>query len=79
MNHLSDGRLIDILSKVDPALTEEDFLDRDLEQFELAPKEKKENKKKIAVISGIAAGSVALTGVIVLLMKKHDMLRRIAA
>lgn len=79
MNHLSDGRLIDILSKVAPALTEEDFLDRDLEQFELAPKEKKENKKKIAVISGIAAGSVALTGVIVLLMKKHDMLRRIAA
>ena len=79
MNHLSDGRLIDILSKVDPALTEEDFLDRDLEQFELAPKEKKENKKKIAVISGIAAGSVALTGVIVLLMKKHDMLRRAAA
>ena len=79
MNHLSDGRLIDILSKIDLALTEEDFLDRDLEHFELAPKEKKEGKKRIAVISGIAAGSVALTGVIVLLMKKHDMLRRAAA
>ena len=38
MNHLSDGRLIDILSKIDLALTEEDFLDRDLEHFELAPK-----------------------------------------
>lgn len=79
MNHLSDGRLIDILSKIDLALTEEDFLDRDLEHFELASKGKKESKKRIAVISGIAAGSVALTGVLVLLMKKHDMLRRAVA
>lgn len=78
MNYPGDGRLVDILSKIDLSLLEDDFLDRDLEKKELAPEEKKEGRKKLAVISGIAAGSVALTGVIVLLLRKHEGLRKAA-
>lgn len=74
MSGLKDGRLIDIFGKIDMALMEEDFLEKDLEHFETEPAGKKDSRKKIAVISGIAAGSVALTGVIVYLMKKHDVL-----
>lgn len=78
MNGLSDGRLVDILSRIDPVLLDDDFPDGDLEQAGLVPEEKKEGRKKLAVISGIAAGSVALTGVIVFLVKKHEILRRAA-
>lgn len=78
MNGLSDGRLVDILSRIDPVLLNDDFPDGDLEQAGLVPEEKKEGRKKLAVISGIAAGSVALTGVIVFLVKKHEILRRAA-
>lgn len=78
MNCLSDGRLVDMMSRVDLCLLEDDFLEEDLKQDELVPKEKQEGRKKLAVISGIAAGSVALTGVIVFLVKKREVLRRAA-
>lgn len=78
MNGLNDGRLVDILSRIDPVLLDDDFPDGDLERAGLVPEEKKEGRKKLAVISGIAAGSVALTGVIVFLVKKHEILRRAA-
>lgn len=72
-------RLIDIMSNIDMALVEEDFPEGDLDNLELFPKKKnKWNKRKVAVLSGLAASSIALTGVVVIVVKRHDVFRRAA-
>ncbi len=78
MNPLSQGRLIEILCHMDPALLEEDFLEQDLEKQELTETVSKWSRKKIAVISGIAAGSIALTGMAVLAFRKKELFHRAA-
>lgn len=79
MSQWNQNRLIDIFTNIDISLLESEMLEADLENTELM-EEKKEKwgKKKIAVISGIAAGSVVITGAVVLLLKKNNWLRRAA-
>lgn len=79
MSKWNQSRLIDIFSNIDISLLESEMIDADLENVELLEhKKEKWGKKKIAVISGVAAGSVALTGVVVLLLKKNNWLRKAA-
>ncbi|MEE1032872.1 MAG: hypothetical protein U0L12_12145 [Ruminococcus sp.] len=79
MSAWNQNRLIDIFTNVDISLLESEMLEADLENAELMEnKKEKWGKKKIAVISGIAAGSVAITGAVVLLLKKSNWLRRAA-
>lgn len=82
MRSFSECRLIDIFSKVDLSMIEDDGLEADLEDWEhmdlWAVKKEKWSKKKIAVITGIAAGSVALTGAVLLLAKKSNWLKKAA-
>ena len=79
MSEWNQNRLIDIFTNVDISLLESEMLEADLENAELMEnKKEKWGKKKIAVISGIAAGSVAITGAVVLLLKKSNWLRRAA-
>lgn len=79
MSQWNQNRLIDIFTNIDISLLESEMLEADLENTELM-EEKKEKwgKKKIAVISGIAAGSVVITGAVVLLLKKNNWLKRAA-
>lgn len=66
----------DVLSMyTDRALTEE--LGLHLEE-EKVMQRKMSVKKKLALWSGIAAGSIAVTGVIVLVCKKYDLLKKAA-
>lgn len=78
MSLWSCGRLIDLMSQMDLALAEEDFLEEDLNKPELIKESKKRSRKKLAVVSGLAAGSIALTGVAVLLCRKRDLFRKAA-
>jgi hypothetical protein len=79
MSSLSQGRFIDMLEHIDVSLLEEDGLERDLRNPVLSlEKREKWNKKKIAMISGIAAGSVAIAGAMVFLIRKNHGLRKIA-
>ncbi len=79
MSLWSSYRLIDMMSQIDLSLLEEIALEQDLERFETSSETgRKWSGKRIAVWSGIAASSVALTGVIVLVFKKYDVFRRAA-
>lgn len=81
MNLWNQYRLIDIFSNVDLSLVETDVPEKDLENEQLCPQDKKSrwNGRRIAVVSGIAAaGSLALTGVVVLVCRRHDAFRRAA-
>lgn len=79
MNRLNQYRLIDIMSHIDMSLVEEDFPEGDLDKLELFPQEKKGGLgKKIAIISGIAAGSIALTGAVVFAFKKIESIKKAA-
>ena len=73
MRALSEFRLIDLLSHVDISALESDVPDEDLTHPQLAAKAEKQEarKKKLAIISGIAAGGVMLTGAILLACRKH--------
>lgn len=73
MRTLNEFRLIDLLSHVDISAIESDVPDGDLENPELAAKagRQEKEKKRLAIISSIAAGSVMLTGAILLLHRKH--------
>lgn len=66
-------RLIDIMSSIDMSFVEEELPEGDLDNLKLFPEEKGHSgKKRIALISGLAAaGSIALTGVILLAFRKH--------
>lgn len=76
--------LIDIFSQVDPSLLEENFLEGDLDKIDfdaidLWPKqEKRWNKKTIALITGIAAGTVALAGTVVYLCARTQKMKKAA-
>lgn len=82
MRSFSECRLIDIFSDVDLSMIEEDGLEANLEDLEhmdlWAVKKDKWSKKRIAVITGIAAGSVALTGAVLLFAKKSNWLKKVA-
>lgn len=82
MRSWSECRLIDIFSNIDLSMLEEDSLEADLVDLEHADlwetKKEKWSKKKIAVITGIAAGSVALTGAVFLFAKKGNWLKKAA-
>lgn len=73
MRALSEFRLIDILSHVDISALESDVPDEDLRNPRLASRAGKQGsgKKRAAILSGIAAGSVMLTGAILLMCRKH--------
>lgn len=71
--------LIDIFSQIDPAVLEDDHIEEDLENASLWPTEKtKWSKKKIAMITGVAAGAVALTGAVFFLCKKSYFYKKAA-
>lgn len=78
MSLWSQYRMIDIMSQIDLSLVEEDVPEGDLDNLNLFPEKKKWSTKKKAVVSGIAAGSIALTGVVVLLCRKYDLLKKAA-
>lgn len=79
MSLWSQSRLIDIMSNIDLSLVAEDFPEQDIEQLELFPEEKEKwSKKRIAAVTGLAAaGSVAITGVI-MLMFRHGASKKAA-
>ena len=77
MSLWSQYRLIDILTHMDMALVEEEFPEGDLDNLELFPESRKWDKKKVAVVSGVAAaGSIALTGVVVFMCRRYSALRK---
>lgn len=80
MNLWSQYRLIDIMSGIDLSLVEENIPEGDLEHLDLFPEAKdKWSKKRIALVSGIAAaGSIAVTGAVVLVCRKHNVFKRAA-
>lgn len=80
MSLWSQYRLIDIMSNIDLALVEENIPEGDLDNLNLFPETgDKRNKKRIALISGIAAaGSLAITGAVVLVCRKHNAFKRAA-
>ena len=88
MNAWSQYRMMDIMSQMDLEQVAENIPECDLENPELLDKyglvqetispERKSQWKKIALLSGIAASSIALTGVVMLVCKKHDIFRKAA-
>lgn len=76
------SRLVDIMREIDLSLMEEEFLEKDLERqqpvTEAPEKETARSKIKIAVISGLAASSLALTGVAVFLFRKRSLFGKAA-
>ncbi|HIR76743.1 MAG TPA: hypothetical protein IAB97_07540 [Candidatus Choladousia intestinipullorum] len=80
MSLWSQSRLIDIMSNIDLSLVAEDFPEQDIEKLNLFPEEKEKwSKKRIAAVTGLAAaGSVAITGVIMLVCRKHGILKKAA-
>ena len=67
------ARLIDIFSQMDMELAADEIPEGDIQKEELLPYTKpKRNKKRIAIVSGIAVTSAALTAAVALLVcKKH--------
>lgn len=78
MSLWSQYRLIDIMSNIDVSLVEEEIPEGDLDRVKLFPEaEEKSGKRRIAVISGIAAaGSIAITSAVILVCKKYNACRR---
>jgi hypothetical protein len=70
--------MMDIMSKIDMQLLEEDFLEADLNDPQLYPEESRPKHSRVALISGLAAGSVAVAGVILYICRKHDVFRKAA-
>lgn len=78
MSLWSQYRMIDILSQFDPEMIADEIPERDLERPELCPEKKHTGGVTAAVISGIAAGSLVLTGAVVLICRRHEIFRRAA-
>ena len=77
MSLWSQYRLIDIMSHIDMSLVEEELPEGDLDNLELFPEHTRWNKKKIAVVSGVAAASsIALTGAVVFVCKKYNVFKK---
>ena len=78
MNLWNENRLIDIMGHADPALLEEDFPECDLEKkTALTMTEQKHSRKRTVLVAGVAAGSLALTGVAFLVGRKHEWMRNL--
>lgn len=78
MNLWNEHRLIDIMGYIDPTLLEENFPECDLENGTALSVEKQKHYKKHSVlVAGVAAGSLALTGVALLVCRKHEWLRHV--
>lgn len=74
MRTFNEYRMIDILSRVDISAIEAEVPEDDLASAEMKFHVERTSgkKKKIAMVSGIAAaGSIMLTGAIYLLCRKH--------
>lgn len=78
MREFSEERLIDMFEQIDISLLDIDDIEQDLENSELCQETKKWNKRKIAVITGIAAGSVAITGAAIYFLRKSSSLKKAA-
>lgn len=79
MSKWCESRLIDVFTSIDISLLEADGVENDLSQIDLRESQKeKKTKKRIAVITGIAAGSVAITGAVILLFKKGSWMKKAA-
>ena len=64
-------KLIDMMSQVDLSFLDEISLDEEIEKFHASLEEKKRwGAKEIAILSSIAAGSLALTSILVMICKK---------
>ena len=78
MNLWNENRLIDIMGHADPALLEEDLPECDLEkETALTMTEQKHSRKRTVLVAGVAAGSLALTGVAFLVGRKHEWMRNL--
>ena len=78
MNLWNANRLIDIIGHADPALLEGDFPECDLEkETALTLTEQKHSRKRTVLVAGVAAGSLALTGVALLVGRKHEWMRHV--
>lgn len=79
MSLWSESRLIDILRNIDLSLVEAEYPEADCMEMEAAegcPAQQEESspvnwRKRIAVISGLAASSLAVAGMAVLLCRKY--------
>ena len=78
MNLWNENRLIDIMSHLDPELVEENFPECDLEnQTVMTSVGQKHSLRRTTLMAGVAAGSLALTGVALLVGRKHDWMRHV--
>lgn len=74
MRRWNQCRLIDILSSIDLSLLEGHFPEVDLEKVKKIAKRKHGKARVwIAVVSGFAAGSAALTGVVVFFLSRRKI------
>jgi hypothetical protein len=80
MSQWKDSRMVDLMTFVDPSVLEEDYPETDLETLSGVQSLKKSlNKKKIALVSGVAAaGSLALTGAVVWICRRHQIAHQMA-
>lgn len=79
MSQWNQCRLIDIFTQIDMASLDEFDIEADLENVELMAAKDKWSKKKIALVTGIAAGSAAvITGAVILLCRKNLLVRKAA-
>ena len=79
MSQWNQYRLIDILTQIDMTTLDDIDIEADLENAEIIAAKEKWSKKKIALVTSIAAGSAAvLTGAVVLLCRKNLFVKRAA-
>ena len=79
MSQWNQLRLIDIFTQIDMASLDEIDIEADLENTELMAAREKWSKKKIALVTSIAAGSAAvITGAVVLLCRKNLLVKKAA-
>lgn len=79
MSLWSEYRLMELMRHIDISLLEEDYPDEDVDNPMLFQEEiPKRKKSRLALISGIAAGSVAAAGVIVYICRKHEVFKKAA-
>lgn len=72
-------KLIDMMSQVDLSFLDEISLDDEIEKLHASLEDKKKwGAKQIAILSSIAAGSIALTSIIVILCKKSNGAHKVA-
>lgn len=78
MSLWSQSRLIDILTHIDMSLIDDELPEGDLDNSDLFSESRSRwNRRRVAVVSGVAAaGSIALTGAVVLVCRKYSPARK---